>query len=188
MNFLYILWFILFVKLLLFWLWLWQLKEYHLGRFRAHFEAQRTKKLLSSFWRLKYPRLTLKIIIIFVFSLALEALLFRYLPFVWVVIITAFGFPFFVLAFQIPTVIWRKFIMDKARVKRAGFKNLLVIGITGSYGKTSTKEFLSTILSERFSVLKTREHQNSEVGISFCGKIKMLFAVSSTRTIEAARQ
>jgi UDP-N-acetylmuramoyl-tripeptide--D-alanyl-D-alanine ligase len=47
-------------------------------------------------------------------------------------------------------------------------ENLLVVGITGSYGKTSTKEFLSTILSSKYNVLKTREHQNSEVGISKC--------------------
>jgi len=46
----------------------------------------------------------------------------------------------------------------------------LVIGICGSYGKTSTKEFLATILEEKFpgKVLKTKEHQNSEVGISRC--------------------
>ncbi|GAI48689.1 unnamed protein product, partial [marine sediment metagenome] len=48
------------------------------------------------------------------------------------------------------------------------FKNLLVVGITGSYGKTSTKEFLATVLSKRFNVLKTKEHQNSEIGISRC--------------------
>ena len=40
--------------------------------------------------------------------------------------------------------------------------------MTGSYGKTSTKEFLATILSEKFRVLKTKEHQNSEIGIAQC--------------------
>ncbi len=47
----------------------------------------------------------------------------------------------------------------------------MVIGITGSYGKTSTKEILYTILAEKFGenkVLKTKEHQNSEVGVSQC--------------------
>jgi len=163
-----ILWFIIFVKVLLFWLWLWQVKEYHLRRFRAHFEAQKLKKIVSSFWRIKYPKFTLKIVVIFFACLILELLLLFYLPFVWAVIFTVFLFPFFILAFQIPTVIWRKFIMDKARAKRAGFTELLVIGITGSYGKTSTKEFLSTVLSEKFNVLKTKEHQNSEVGVSLC--------------------
>jgi len=79
-----------------------------------------------------------------------------------------FFIPLFVLSFQIPTLIWRSIIISKAKAKRAKFKELLVIGITGSYGKTSTKEFLATILSEKYKVLKTLEHQNSEVGISQC--------------------
>lgn len=44
----------------------------------------------------------------------------------------------------------------------------MVIGITGSYGKTSTKEFLAEILSAKFKVLKTKKHQNSEIGIAKC--------------------
>ncbi len=40
-----------------------------------------------------------------------------------------------------------------------------VIGITGSYGKTSTKYFLHTILSERFHVLKTPQSFNTMLGI-----------------------
>ena len=73
-----------------------------------------------------------------------------------------------VLIFQPLAVLGRNQIINKAKKKREQFKDLLVIGITGSYGKTSTKEFLATILSEKFKVLKTAEHQNSEVGISQC--------------------
>ncbi|MCZ6875719.1 MAG: UDP-N-acetylmuramoyl-tripeptide--D-alanyl-D-alanine ligase, partial [bacterium] len=40
-----------------------------------------------------------------------------------------------------------------------------VIGITGSYGKTSTKYFLHTILSERFQALKTPQSFNTMLGI-----------------------
>ena len=40
-----------------------------------------------------------------------------------------------------------------------------VIGITGSYGKTSTKYFLHTILSERFHALKTPQSFNTMLGI-----------------------
>jgi len=65
-------------------------------------------------------------------------------------------------------VFLRNRLIKAARQKRAGFKDLLVIGVTGSYGKTSTKEYLATILSEKFKVLKTKEHQNSEVGIAQC--------------------
>lgn len=41
----------------------------------------------------------------------------------------------------------------------------MVIGVTGSYGKTSTKYFLHTILSERFQVLKTPQSFNTMLGI-----------------------
>lgn len=157
--------FLIFVKLLFFWLWLWQLKEYHAGRFLAHFqEGQAIKKVLSSIWRLKYPKFTKKIIVISLVSIFLAILMFSkgfYLSIFLLII-------FVPLIFQIPTVIWRNRFLEKARKKREQFKNLIVIGITGSYGKTSTKEFLATILSEKFNVLKTKEHQNSEVGISQC--------------------
>jgi len=43
-----------------------------------------------------------------------------------------------------------------------------VVAITGSYGKTSTKEFLYTILSKKFKVLSTKDHQNSEIGVARC--------------------
>jgi UDP-N-acetylmuramoyl-tripeptide--D-alanyl-D-alanine ligase len=41
-----------------------------------------------------------------------------------------------------------------------------VVGITGSFGKTSTKEFLSTIVHSKYSVLKTELSKNSAIGIS----------------------
>ncbi len=44
----------------------------------------------------------------------------------------------------------RRYIDDARRIL-AGIPNLKVIGITGSYGKTSTKHYLHRILSERFS-------------------------------------
>lgn len=40
-----------------------------------------------------------------------------------------------------------------------------VIAITGSYGKTSTKDFLSSILSKRYRVLKTPGSFNTPMGI-----------------------
>ena len=40
------LWFIRTTKTILFWLYLWQLKEYHIGRFLDHFRTEKGKKLL----------------------------------------------------------------------------------------------------------------------------------------------
>lgn len=41
----------------------------------------------------------------------------------------------------------------------------IVVGITGSYGKTSTKYFLHTLLSERYRTLKTPQSFNTLMGI-----------------------
>jgi len=77
-----------------------------------------------------------------------------------------------VLAFQPFFVLLRSIILKKASIKMANFKTVYgkpkVIAITGSYGKTSTKEFLTAILSKKYNVLCTKEHQNSEIGIANC--------------------
>lgn len=44
-------------------------------------------------------------------------------------------------------------------------KDLIVIGITGSYGKTSTKHYLNRILSEEFDVLMTPGSYNTPMGV-----------------------
>jgi len=58
------------------------------------------------------------------------------------------------------------YICRQAKLKRQQFKDLIVIGVTGSYGKTSVKEFTAQILSRRFKVLKTEKNINTEIGIA----------------------
>lgn len=53
-----------------------------------------------------------------------------------------------------------------AQKKRLSRRDLTVIGVTGSFGKTSVKEFLSALLSKHFRVLKTEKNINTEIGIS----------------------
>lgn len=65
-----------------------------------------------------------------------------------------------------PVFIYKKLIIWKAQKKISSFNNLKVIGITGSYGKTSTKDFLATILGEKFTVAKTPEFTNTDIGIA----------------------
>ncbi|MEK7482469.1 MAG: UDP-N-acetylmuramoyl-tripeptide--D-alanyl-D-alanine ligase [Patescibacteria group bacterium] len=171
-----ILWFVFFAKQMLFWFWLWQLKEYHWGRFKAHFETQGTKKVLSSIWRFKYPKPTKKILAIIAYSLLLEWAIWGrflrlnsglfYLALVLSLILAPVIASLIVLLFEMPAVVLRNKLLEKARQKRKQFKDLVVIGITGSYGKTSVKEFLYAILSEKFRVLKTPSHINAEVGIA----------------------
>lgn len=166
--------FFLFLKLFLFWLWLWQIKEYHLKRFLAHFERQSIKKIIASFWRLKYPQFTLKIIIIFLSGTILTLFLLFRLPFFILLFFILFApliVSLIVFLFQIPTIIWRQTVISRACQKRKKFTNLLVVAIAGSYGKTSTKDLLADILSDKFGkdkVLKTEKNHNSEIGISRC--------------------
>lgn len=40
-----------------------------------------------------------------------------------------------------------------------------IIGITGSVGKTSTKEMIASVLSEKYCVLKTEKNFNNEIGL-----------------------
>ncbi len=219
-SFLSFLWFIRTTKSIFFWLYLWQLKEYHTGRFLDHFRTEKGRGLffnlnfgfkiilipvffsypLFVFFvllliylvesakaildillkKLKIPVLTQKTALLILAGLSVEVLaifvIFVYAENIlelslWLLIADVLA-PIFtsliVLLFQPLAVFGRNQIIKKAKIQRARFGDLLVIGITGSYGKTSTKEFLYTILSEKYKVLKTKEHQNSEIGISQC--------------------
>ncbi|MDO8655288.1 MAG: UDP-N-acetylmuramoyl-tripeptide--D-alanyl-D-alanine ligase [bacterium] len=221
MSILSIFWFVAQIKAIGFWLYLWQLKEYHAGRFIDHFRTAQGKKLfwsksslvktlfveglyLEYFWSstvltkiillgmltlyvietlramkgvfvrsIRIPLFTKKIVILYLF-LILCTFAFAIQGF------SAFGIagllvydlsiPLIVsavvLVFQPFAVFGRNRILAQARAKRASMQKLKVIGITGSYGKTTTKEILSHILSVRFKVAKTKEHQNSEIGVS----------------------
>lgn len=54
---------------------------------------------------------------------------------------------------------------NKAKKKLEEMPNMKVIGITGSYGKTSTKYILSTILEQKYNVLMTPESFNTTMGV-----------------------
>ena len=45
-------------------------------------------------------------------------------------------------------------------------RDLLVIGITGSYGKTSVKNYLTTLLGARYRVCQTAASINTPVGVA----------------------
>jgi UDP-N-acetylmuramoyl-tripeptide--D-alanyl-D-alanine ligase len=245
-------WFFKEVKSFLFWTYLWQLKNYHIGRFLAHFDTYNGKKIIRS-WELvfkclvllgtllimgsatyiypdymnnflkdsslfiiaciplvfliyilegfvafigllrrkiKSPEMTSKISlllpIIFIPLGVITAVLgtsfyqsymhptkfmiFDLASFAMVIlafdILTPLIVSFIILLFQPITVFLRGRIIRKAIKKREALENLLVIGITGSYGKSSTKEFLKEILSSEYKVASTERNENSEIGIS----------------------
>jgi len=56
--------------------------------------------------------------------------------------------------------------LNEAKSKLAAREDLIKIGITGSYGKTSTKFILASILSEKYDVLATPSSFNTPMGLT----------------------
>jgi UDP-N-acetylmuramoyl-tripeptide--D-alanyl-D-alanine ligase len=218
------LWFAWMLKYVLFWLYLWQLKEYHIGRFIDHFRTHKGKKLLFSFAQIL--KLVLLIFLLadnnsfaFVFSVLTIVYFIELLFFARSIFNRSFKKPVWTLKtvflstvsfiFVILLLGWILNLKDEAKLegllifdilaplivsaivlllqpifvtvrnntlrqaqdkleKIRELSGLKVVAITGSYGKTSTKEFLIKILSKKFRVLSTKEHQNAEIGIANC--------------------
>ena len=62
------------------------------------------------------------------------------------------------------TLITRWYYNDAKRMLRS-MPHLKIIGITGSFGKTSTKHFLYRVLSEKYNVLMTPGNFNTTLGV-----------------------
>jgi len=58
----------------------------------------------------------------------------------------------------------KKALRDIAKYYRNKF-DIPVVGVTGSVGKTSTKDMLSSVLSQKFNTLKTQGNFNNEIGL-----------------------
>ncbi|OGZ26837.1 MAG: hypothetical protein A2365_01410 [Candidatus Nealsonbacteria bacterium RIFOXYB1_FULL_40_15] len=214
-----LLWIFAVLKSILFWTYLWQLKEYHIKRLFAHFSTEKGRILLfdkariakmallilffvfplpsailisllyiaedARFFvrRVIKPSFTKKILFVIILSFLAE-ILFFVLAFNWLesrIWLSALIFPallvvgdilspllvsFLILAAKPIGYLFVKSRMEKARNKIAGMKDLKVIAITGSCGKSSVKNFLYEILSEKFKVLKTEKNINAEIGIA----------------------
>ncbi|WP_026485530.1 UDP-N-acetylmuramoyl-tripeptide--D-alanyl-D-alanine ligase [Caldanaerobius polysaccharolyticus] len=56
-------------------------------------------------------------------------------------------------------------LQNVAKYHRERFDHLKVIGVTGSTGKTTTKEMIYAVLRKRFNVLKTVGNFNNQIGL-----------------------
>lgn len=63
----------------------------------------------------------------------------------------------------------RKYYLKQA-VNKLNATDVIKIGITGSFGKTSVKEILKTILSQKFRVLATPASYNTPLGIALTAR------------------
>lgn len=149
---------------------LWWVKEYRSDRMIIHLRTPQGKR----FWWPDYrrPPISIKSILLVLLTLGVcssivlglrTPILFR------MVIADIVSFPItwiLVLILNVPTKLFHEILILLAIKKLRLHTPMTVIGITGSYGKTSTKEYLATILSSKYRVLKTGESKNSQIGIA----------------------
>ena len=69
-----------------------------------------------------------------------------------------------VILIPVERMINRKYWNEAAAILKS-MPDLTVVGVTGSYGKTSTKHYLERILSERFDVIMTPGSYNTPMGV-----------------------
>ena len=149
---------------------LWWVKEYRWDRMIIHLRTSQGKR----FWwpQRRRPPISPKSILLVLFSFVFFGYLLWALGvpiFFRLAIVDMLSFPItwiFVLMLNAPTGIYHTLLIAKANRKLRDHKPMMVIGITGSYGKTSVKDYLATILSSKFKVLKTEASKNSPIGIA----------------------
>ncbi len=126
---------------------------------------------------LKYTKRMTRLLIVFVILIAVSTWGIQYVGYMYVpylsfglIAIIPVTLPLFVILAYLITYPIEKIIsktyLKKARKKLASYKNLLVIGVTGSFGKTSVKNILSTILEEKFKVCSSPASYNTPLGLS----------------------
>lgn len=89
------------------------------------------------------------------------------LAFGWIIadlLLPVLIFPAVWLMWPVEKIIQHGFIRE-AREKLAAYPHVKIVGITGSYGKTSTKFIIQHILKERYSVCFTPGSFNTPMGI-----------------------
>ncbi len=132
--------------------------------FGAYFsKPQKAKKPLVYTMRVKRLIITSVILyavvlgfgIYFGISLTVSALLFILCP-LWILISNIVNRP-------LELAITKYYINDAKKLLSSS--NAKVIGITGSYGKTSVKYYLSSLLKAKYNVLMTPESYNTPMGV-----------------------
>lgn len=132
--------------------------------------------------RLETPAFTPKIVVVGAIVLCIEIVLLRVpwfgTPQLWSLQIISpehaltieFIQPFLVFAvfflLALPNMALQRRLVNRASRARRQHAHVNVVGITGSVGKTSMKEFVAHVLSAQGQVLKTPAHVNVDTGVA----------------------
>lgn len=120
--------------------------------------------------RLVRPKPTKKAMLIILGSIFTEGFCFIVLH-DWAIFLLLLMVRFFILSIVVIILhnlskIIKAYFIKCASEKINLYPGLLTIGITGSYGKTSVKSYLTHILSGKFKVKSTPQHVNTDIGIA----------------------
>jgi len=121
---------------------------------------------------LKKPALTLRGTFIILLTFATVFLFFavplvdRFFWLLFIDCLVPFFVSCFVLLFSFPIEIYSDWQIEKAGRKIRANKKLLVISVTGSYGKSLTKDYIAAVLQTKFNVVKTEGKNNTAIGVS----------------------
>jgi UDP-N-acetylmuramoyl-tripeptide--D-alanyl-D-alanine ligase len=149
---------------------LWYVKEYRFDRMLIHLKTPQGKKLL--FIRFRRPPITPKTIVITLFSIVALGVTYMAFPGIWIMkffFIDIFSFvvvSIVALLLRVPTLVYHWVQIKRAVAKLRAHVPMTVIGITGSFGKTSTKEIAFTLLSSKYKTLATKASKNSPIAIA----------------------
>ena len=134
--------------------------------FRAHKRLNTKKKLV---YTARVKRLTTTIIVLIMAALVLSAIFMKFERLAGVLmIIVSVQFWFNIFANLVNRPIEKSvnnYYINDAKKKLRNVQGIKVIGITGSYGKTSVKFYLNTLLKNHFNVLITPESYNTPMGV-----------------------
>ncbi len=116
------------------------------------------------------PTLSTKALLIILGSFAFECSLY-FISRSWVLLLVISALRLYVLSAAVITINWitnqiKRAYFRAAERKLKKYPNLIKIGITGSYGKTSVKELLAQLLAHSYKVAYTPKNTNSDIGIS----------------------
>ncbi len=135
----------------------------------SHFHWWNLEKRQELKWTAKIRLIYAITLILLAFLLVASFLLFNLWGLIITAILSIIFLPLFILLSLLIIKPLDYYLKNKITREAKNFlsrKKIITIGITGSYGKTSTKEILSAILSEKFKVIKTPENINTDIGIS----------------------
>lgn len=173
MSFVYVLaavWFVRIVVHIVALAHLWRVKEYRIDRMLIHLKTPQGKRIYMP--QVKRPPVSPKSILFIV--LMAGAALFVYAASGFGNLLTLFVFDALsvplsfvvVMVLNVPVRFYHAIVIRSAVGKLRAHKSMKVIGITGSYGKTSTKEYAAAVISDSRKVIKTDASKNSPIGIA----------------------